>query len=234
MFQARVKQNCNSGIMATKKLLQGIPRHFEIALAVCGLIVVFPILVVSAVFIRLNSGGNVLFRQRRVGLNGKTFTLLKLRTMTVSQTGAMITAADDYRVTSVGKILRKSKIDELPEFWNVLRGDMSFVGPRPEVPEFVDLDDPIWQEILTHRPGITDPVTLRLRNEEQLLARVVDKERYYREVIQPYKLRGYANFIRDKSWKTDIRIVARTLKAVVLPTSVKPPSKEEMQWSFAE
>jgi lipopolysaccharide/colanic/teichoic acid biosynthesis glycosyltransferase len=234
MFQAHGKQDSNGGIMATKKLLRGIPRHFEIALAVCGLIVVFPILIVSAVFIRLNSRGNVLFRQKRVGLNGKSFTLFKLRTMAVSPNGSMITASDDNRVTPVGKLLRKSKIDELPELWNVIRGDMSFVGPRPEVPEFVDLDDPIWQEILTHRPGITDPVTLRLRNEEQLLARVVDKERYYREVIQPYKLRGYANFVRDKSWKTDIRIIGRTLRAVAFPQTVKPPSKEEMQWSFAE
>ena len=102
------------------------------------------------------------------------------------------------------------------------------------MPEFVDLDDSMWQEILSHKPGITDPVTLRLRNEEQLLAQVIDKERYYREVVQPYKLRGYANFIRDKSWKTDVRIIGRTLKAVVLPQTVKPPSKEEMQWSFAE
>ncbi len=234
MLQARGKQNSNGGIMATKKLLRGIPRHFEIAIAVCGLIVAVPVLLVVAVFIKLDSRGKVLFRQERIGLNGETFTLFKLRTMTVSQTGAMITAADDCRVTQVGKLLRKSKIDELPELWNVLRGDMSFVGPRPEVPEFVDFNDLLWREILTHRPGITDPVTLRLRNEEELLAQVADKEKYYREVIQPYKLRGYANFIRDKSWKTDIRIVARTLKAVVLPTSVKPPSKEEMQWSFAE
>ena len=220
--------------MATKILLRGIPRHFEIVLAVCGLIVAVPILLVVAVFIKLDSRGMVLFRQKRIGLNGETFTLFKLRTMAVSQTGGMITAANDCRVTPVGKLLRKSKIDELPELWNVLRGDMSFVGPRPEVPEFVDLNDLLWREILTHRPGITDPVTLRLRNEEQLLAQVVDKERYYREVIQPYKLRGYANFVRDKSWKTDIRILGRTLRAVAFPQTVKPPSKEEMQWSFAE
>ncbi len=220
--------------MGTKKLLRGIPRHFEIALAIGGLIVVAPVLIIFAVFIKANSRGQILFRQKRVGLNGETFTLFKLRTMAETEKGLMITSADDNRVTAIGKILRKSKIDELPELWNVLRGDMSFVGPRPEVPEFVYLDNPMWQEILSHKPGITDPVTLRLRNEEELLAQVIDKERYYREVVQPYKLRGYANFIRDKSWKTDIRIIGRTLKAVVLPQTVKPPSKEEMQWSFAE
>lgn len=221
-------------MMATKKLLRGIPRHFEVALAICGLIITVPVLLIAAVFIRLESRGQVLFRQKRIGMNGKTFTLFKLRTMALSKTGLMITAADDQRVTTIGRILRKSKIDELPELWNVLRGDMSFVGPRPEVPEFVDLNDPVWREILVHRPGITDPVTLRLRNEEQLLAQVSDRERYYREVIQPYKLRGYANFVRDKSWKTDIRIIGRTLKAVAFPQTVKTPSKEEMQWSFAE
>ena len=220
--------------MATKKLLRSIPRHFEIALAVFGLIVTIPFLFVFAVLIKLDSRGQILFRQKRVGLNGELFTLYKLRTMAASKPGPMITAEGDQRVTKIGKILRKTKIDELPELWNVLRGDMSFVGPRPEVPEYVDLDDPIWREILTHRPGITDPVTLRLRNEEHLLALVVDKERYYREVVQPYKLRGYANFIRTKSWKTDLRIIGRTLMAVAVPTSVKAPSREEMQWSIAE
>jgi len=169
-----------------------------------------------------------------MGMKGQEFVLFKLRTMSAAQKGPMITAADDQRVTKIGRILRKTKIDELPELWNVLRGDMSFVGPRPEVSEFVDLADPLWQEILEHRPGITDPVTLRLRNEEQLLARVANKERYYREVIQPYKLRGYTKFVREKSWKTDIRIIGRTLRAVAFPKTVKAPSKEEMQWSYAD
>ena len=221
--------------MNKKKILpRSIPRSCEICLAICGLIVLAPFLFLAALLIWLDSGGKVLFRQQRVGLNGKMFTLFKLRTMRPAKKGLMVTAADDMRVTRIGRLLRRAKIDELPELWNVIRGDMSFVGPRPEVIEFVDLADPVWQEILGHRPGITDPVTLRLRNEEQLLAQVIDKELYYREVIQPYKLRGYANFVRDKSWKTDIRIIARTLKAVFLPQTVKAPSKEELQFSFAE
>lgn len=213
---------------------QGLPRTIEIGLAVLGLTATAPILILLAVLIRLNSSGPVLFRQKRVGLNGRTFTLFKLRTMTSSQLGPMITAADDQRVTSFGRILRRYKVDELPELWNVVVGDMSFVGPRPEVPEFVDIEDPLWKDILSHRPGITDPVTLRLRNEEQLLAQVVDKERYYREVVQPYKKRGYANFVNNKSWKTDIRIIGRTLKAIALPRTVKQPTREEMQWSLAD
>lgn len=217
-----------------KRRRRGLPRTIEIALAVLGLSVAAPILGFLAVLIRLNSPGPFLFRQKRVGFRGEPFTLFKLRTMTVSQTGPMITAADDRRVTSLGKLLRRYKIDELPELWNVLVGDMSFVGPRPEVPEFVDAEDPVWKDILRHRPGITDPVTLRLRNEEQLLAQVVDKERYYREVVQPYKKRGYLNFVNNKSWRTDIRILGRTLKAIVLPQTIKQPTREEMQWSLAD
>ena len=220
--------------MTNKIRRQGLPRTIEIGLAVLGLAAAAPVLAFFAILIRLNSRGPVLFRQQRVGQKGEMFVLLKLRTMTVSKTGPLITAADDQRVTSLGKVLRRYKIDELPELWNVLRGDMSFVGPRPEVPEFVDLDDAAWQDILDHRPGITDPVTLRLRNEEQLLAQVVDKERYYREVVQPYKKRGYVNFVKHKSWKTDIRIIGRTLKAIALPQTVKQPTREEMQWSLAD
>jgi lipopolysaccharide/colanic/teichoic acid biosynthesis glycosyltransferase len=218
----------------TKHLRYGLPRGVEIALAIGGLIVVGPVIGVAAVLIVLNSRGPVFFRQKRMGMNGQEFVLFKLRTMGSAQKGPMITAADDQRVTKVGRMLRRAKIDELPELWNVLRGDMSFVGPRPEVSEFVDLNEPLWREILEHRPGITDPVTLRLRNEEQLLAKVADKERYYREVIQPYKVRGYIRFVRDKSWKTDIRIIGRTLRAVAFPKTVKAPSNEEMQWSFAD
>lgn len=217
-----------------KKQKRSIPRYFEIALASLGLVLITPLMIAATVLIKLSSRGPVFFRQERVGLNGMTFTMFKLRTMTVSDGGAKITAADDVRVTRFGKILRRTKVDELPELWNVLRGDMSFVGPRPEVPEFVDLADPQWLEILDHRPGITDPVTLRLRNEEKLLAKVTDREKYYREVIQPYKVRGYLRFVRDKTWKTDIRIVARTIWAVAFPATVKPPSKEELKWSFAE
>lgn len=191
-------------------------------------------LAVVALLIKLDSRGPVLFRQNRVGQNGKPFTMLKFRTMGNFCNGSLITAANDTRVTKVGRFLRRSKIDELPELWNVLKGDMSFVGPRPEVPEFVDLDDPLWQEVLEHRPGITDPVTLRLRNEEHLLANVADKELYYREVVQPYKLRGYARFVGDKSWKTDLRIIGRTLRAIAFPTTAILPTREEMQLSYSK
>jgi len=217
-----------------KNLRIGLPRTVEIILSLAGLSLSAPMLAVVALLIKLDSRGPVLFRQKRVGQNGKPFTMLKFRTMGNFCNGSLITAANDTRVTKVGRFLRRSKIDELPELWNVLKGDMSFVGPRPEVPEFVDPDDPLWQEVLEHRPGITDPVTLRLRNEEHLLANVADKELYYREVVQPYKLRGYARFVGDKSWKTDLRIIGRTLRAIAFPTTAILPTREEMQLSYSK
>lgn len=217
-----------------KNLRIGLPRTVEIILSMAGLSLAAPILAVVALLVKADSRGPILFRQERVGQNGRSFTMFKFRTMGNSCNGSLITAANDTRVTKVGRFLRLSKIDELPELWNVFKGDMSFVGPRPEVPEFVDLTDPLWQEVLEHRPGITDPVTLRLRNEEHLLANVADKELYYREVVQPYKLRGYARFVGDKSWKTDLRIIGRTLRAIAFPTTAILPTREEMQLSYSK
>lgn len=203
-------------------------------MSLIGLALSAPIMAAAAILIKLDSRGPVFFRQKRVGQSGKDFTIFKFRTMANASKGSLVTASNDKRVTSIGRFLRKSKIDELPELWNVFRGDMSFVGPRPEVPKFVDMSDPLWQFVLEHRPGITDPVTLRLRNEEQLLAKVSDTERYYLEVVQPYKLRGYARFISDKSWKTDLRIIGRTMRAIVFPTTAILPTREEMQLSFGK
>lgn len=203
-------------------------------MSLIGLALSAPIMAAAAILIKLDSRGPVFFRQKRVGQSGKDFTIFKFRTMANASKGSLVTASNDKRVTPIGRFLRKSKIDELPELWNVFRGDMSFVGPRPEVPKFVDMSDPLWQFVLEHRPGITDPVTLRLRNEEQLLAKVSDTERYYLEVVQPYKLRGYARFIGDKSWKTDLRIIGRTMRAIVFPTTAILPTREEMQLSFGK
>lgn len=213
---------------------RGLPRTAEVIMSLIGLALSAPIMAAAAILIKLDSRGPVFFRQKRVGQSGKDFTIFKFRTMANASKGSLVTASNDKRVTSIGRFLRKSKIDELPELWNVFRGDMSFVGPRPEVPKFVDMSDPLWQFVLEHRPGITDPVTLRLRNEEQLLAKVSDTERYYLEVVQPYKLRGYARFIGDKSWKTDLRIIGRTMRAIVFPTTAILPTREEMQLSFGK
>jgi lipopolysaccharide/colanic/teichoic acid biosynthesis glycosyltransferase len=142
---------------------------------------------------------------------------LKLRTMRHGVGGALVTAEGDARVTSVGRILRRTKLDELPELWNVLHGDMSLVGPRPEIPELVDVDEPVWRSVLSVRPGITHPVTIVLRNEEALLARVPgDRERYYRDVLQPWKLEGYVRYLQRRSPWTDLGVLLKTLWVTVV------------------
>jgi lipopolysaccharide/colanic/teichoic acid biosynthesis glycosyltransferase len=206
----------------------GIPRAAEICLALAGLVLLMPLFVVLAVGIKTSSHGPVLFRQKRIGRRGSEFVLYKLRSMQTDADGLKLTAQDDNRLTSVGKWLRRHKLDELPQLWNVFRGEMSLVGPRPEVAEYVDLKNPLWQEILSIRPGITDPVALRLRNEEQLLASVEDKEAFYTEILQPYKLRGWAEYARHKSLKADIQILFRTFKVILLPNTAPPPSREEL------
>ena len=191
------------------------------ALALGGLLALFPLFLLCAVLIRLSSPGAVFFRQRRVGVGGTAFTLYKFRTMSAAA-GLPVTAENDLRITRFGRFLRKTKLDELPELYNILRGDMAFVGPRPEVVELVDFENPLWREVLSVRPGITDPVTLEFRNEENLLAGVEDKLKFYREVIQPYKLEGYADYLKKKCLKNDLKIVARTFMVVLFPRTAPP------------
>ena len=178
--------------------------------------------------IATTSGGPVLFRQKRVGRHGRAFTLFKLRTMRVHTTGSQITAGGDIRVTRVGKLLRKTKIDELPELWNVLTGDMSLVGARPEVPQYVDLQNSEWCQVLKFRPGITDPVTIGLRNEESLLATVNDPDEFYLKVLQPYKLKGYVQYLNNRTWWKDVIVLFRTTVAVALPGKAVPPTLEQI------
>jgi lipopolysaccharide/colanic/teichoic acid biosynthesis glycosyltransferase len=203
---------------SSEALPGGIPRPVELVAAALGLAILAPVVAVTGVLVRISSRGPILFRQERVGRGGKNFVLYKLRTMRNGSEGPLVTAQGDDRVTPVGRMLRKTKLDELPQLWNVLRGDMSLVGPRPEVPRYVDLDDPLWREALRVRPGITDPVTLELRDEESVLASVDgDPERFYREELQPAKLREYVAYSKGRSWATDVEVLCRTLLAVLLP-----------------
>jgi len=195
----------------------GLPRWFEVLAAAGGLLVCAPLLALAALAVRVSSRGPVLFRQVRVGRGGRPFTMYKFRTMAAHGSGPQVTASGDPRVTGVGRWLRRLKLDELPELVNVLRGDMSLVGPRPEVPRYVDLADPLWQAALTVRPGITDPVTVRLRHEEELLAALgADPETHYREVLLPSKLRGYISYLERRTWWTDLRVLVETIWAVVM------------------
>jgi lipopolysaccharide/colanic/teichoic acid biosynthesis glycosyltransferase len=202
----------------TGSIRPGLPRAFEVPMAGVALIAAAPVILLASLAIALTSGLPVMFRQSRMGRNRRPFTLVKLRTMRTGRRGPGVTARGDVRITPVGKFLRRAKLDELPELWNVLKGDMSFVGPRPEVPEYVDLADPVWQELLLARPGLTDPVTLRLRDEESLMASAsVDPDRYYREVLLPEKLRGSLAYLHRRSWWSDLCILARTALVVVYP-----------------
>lgn len=207
----------------------GLPRWLEVVLAAGGLLVLSPLLAAAALAVKLSSPGPILFRQQRIGRDGRPFVLLKFRSMRRGE-GLAITAAGDQRITAVGRWLRKSKVDELPELWNVLVGEMSFVGPRPEVPRYVDLEDPLWRRVLSARPGLTDPVTLELRNEEALLATVEgDKDAFYRQVLLPYKLTGNAEYLAARTALSDLRMILATLLGVLRPSRLPPPSSRQIR-----
>ena len=202
---------------------KGIPRFVEASIAAISLVGLAPFILAAALAVALTSRGPVIFRQRRIGLKGHSFVLYKLRTMHDSSVGPQLTSTNDQRVTRVGKILRKTKLDELPELWNVIKGDMSLVGPRPEVPRYVDPANPQWAVVLLTRPGLTDPVTMRLRNEEELLQQVKgDREHFYLEVLQPLKLRGYVDYLQMRSWSSDVKILWHSALAVLVPGKVRP------------
>jgi len=205
-------------------LRPGLPRAFEVLLSLLGLAVAAPAILLAGAGIVLTSGFPVFFRQKRVGRGGRPFTLIKLRSMRVSRGGPQVTAQGDSRVTPFGRFLRRSKLDELPELWNVFKGDMSFVGPRPEVPELVDPANPLWQEILLARPGLTDPMTVRLRDEEALMAGVEgDREAFYRDTLQPLKLQGYCEYLRRRTFRSDMRVLWETVLAVLWPSRSGSP-----------
>lgn len=206
----------------------GLSRSIEIILAVTGLIAAFPLLIIAACLIALTTSRSIFFCQKRIGLNGRLFTMYKFRTMRIVHGGSLITAASDQRVTPFGRILRKTKIDELPELWNVVRGDMSFVGPRPEVPHFFDSNNSLWQKVITVKPGITDPMTLRMRNEEFFLAQVENKEEYYRTVLQPFKLRGYIAYLEKRTWSSDLIVIWQTISAIIVPHFIQRRSAESV------
>ena len=198
-------------------------------LSLGGLVVAAPVIALAGIGVALSSGLPIFFRQTRVGRHARPFTLIKLRTMGVERSGLKVTASDDARVTRVGRWLRRSKVDELPELWNILKGEMSFVGPRPEVPQYVDPENPAWKEVLLARPGLTDPVTLRFRNEELLMTRVEgDRDAFYRETLQPLKLEGYRAYLRRRSWRTDVGVIFQTLLAVLWPARSGSPAPSDL------
>lgn len=193
-------------------------RVFDTAVAGLGLVISSPLLLAAAVAIRLDSPGPVIFRQKRVGLNGAPFEILKFRTMRVDaeKVGAQLTVGADPRITKVGAFLRAWKIDELPQLANVVKGEMALVGPRPEVPRYVELYTPEQRGVLSVRPGITDPASIEFRNESELMAGQADPERYYREVIMPRKVQLNLAYLSRRSLGSDLGMLFATAKAVLL------------------
>jgi lipopolysaccharide/colanic/teichoic acid biosynthesis glycosyltransferase len=212
---------------------RGLPRAFEAIVCGVALVVAMPLLCVIGIGVALTSPGPVLFRQERVGRCGVRFTMFKFRTMRIGNCGPLVTAKADPRITAVGRFLRKTKLDEVPELWNVVRGDLSLVGPRPEAIPYVDLSDVAWQEVLSVRPGITDPMTLRLRNEEELLAAAgSNPETFYRDFLLPYKLHGYRDYLSRRTWWRDVAVICSTLLTIVIPARVPALSPEDIVSSF--
>lgn len=185
---------------------------FDRGAAFFGLVVLSPILLIVAILIRVNMpGGPVIFKQRRVGQYGRLFTMYKFRSMTVSHSGSSISVKGERRITPLGAVLRRYKLDELPELWNVLIGDMSFVGPRPDVPGYADKLEGNDRRILQLKPGITGPASLKYRNEEELLAEQDDPQRYNDEVLFPDKVRINIEYLDNWSFGYDIKIIIYTV-----------------------
>ena len=190
-------------------------RLFDMVCAALGLLVLSPVLLLCALLVGLTSPGGVLFRQERVGKDGVHFTICKFRSMRKDNAGLKISTSSDSRITPVGRVLRKTKLDELPQLWNVLKGDMSFVGPRPEVREYTDLYTPEQRQVLLVRPGITGLASIRYRNENDLLSASADPNRTYIEEVMPAKLALDLEYIPRACVSYDIKLILETLVTVV-------------------
>jgi lipopolysaccharide/colanic/teichoic acid biosynthesis glycosyltransferase len=190
--------------------------------AAAGLICLLPVFAGLALAVIVDNGPPVFFRQTRVGKNGRPFRIWKFRTMRVGSLGSVITAAGDGRITRVGAVLRRWKLDELPQLFNVLTGDMSLVGPRPEVAEYVRLEEPLWQAVLQVRPGITDLASLLYRNEEELLGAADDPNAFYRASVLPAKLFLNLAYLRSRCFRLDLRLILLTIWYSLHPDRFDP------------
>jgi len=194
-------------------------RLFDFAASAIGLLLLSPLLLVLALLVKATSAGPVLYRQERVGRGGRIFRIAKLRSMfeDSDKRGPLITSAKDSRVTPVGRLLRRLKLDELPQLWNVVKGEMSLVGPRPEVPQYVEFYSTAQRRVLTVRPGITDPASLVYRHEERVLAAQPDPDAYYRNVVLIDKLNMNLEYLDNVSFSYDLFLVLLTTGIVYFP-----------------
>ena len=194
-----------------------LKRTFDLVAATLSLLLLSPVLGLIAALIGLTSGPPIFFRQVRVGLDGRPFRIIKFRTMRTVEAGLPITGQDDGRITPIGRLLRRSKLDELPQLLNVMAGDMSIVGPRPELPQYVALYTEEQRKVLAVRPGLTDDASVLFRDEEQLLGQVPPetRERHYLEQVLPRKLDLNLGYIARAGFLCDLAIMLRTTGAVV-------------------
>jgi len=194
-----------------------VKRLFDLLSSLAGLIVLAPLLLAIALAVKLDSPGDIFFRQSRIGRCGRKFCMYKFRSMRsdAGNQGPLITRQGDPRITRVGKFLRRTKLDELPQLINILRGDMSLVGPRPEVSKYIDLYPPELRRIvLSVRPGLTDEASIEFRNEEALLARAADAEAEYVSKILPRKIDLYVHYVENRSFIGDLRILLLTVHSI--------------------
>ena len=189
-------------------------RVFDVIASAAALILGAPVMAAIACAVRVSSPGPILYRHTRIGKDYLEFDVLKFRTMRTGLVGANITSAGDPRITTVGRFLRQYKLDELPQLLNVLRGEMSIVGPRPEVEEYVSLMSE-YRSILSVRPGLTDPASLRYRHEQELLEAQDDPQRFYIDELLPEKVRLSKEYVETQSLIGDLVLIAQTLKGIV-------------------
>ncbi|HTB95616.1 MAG TPA: sugar transferase [Terracidiphilus sp.] len=196
-------------------------RCIDVLFAFCLLSLLSPLLLCCAVLIKLDSEGPVLFRQRRMGRDFRIFHLLKLRTMDTHRPGTAITLGADPRITRVGRFLRKYKVDELPQLWNILRGEMSLVGPRPVIPELTREFRAQYQRLLTVRPGLTDPAALKYYRECEILAVSANPMHHFKTVVTPDKLKLSEGYLQQATIWRDLRVMAQTAKAIIPHLSIQ-------------
>lgn len=188
-----------------------LKRIFDIVASFFGLLILSPLMLALSAFIKIFMPGPTFFRQQRFGKNGISFTIIKFRTMDLDHNGNHISIKGEERITSIGETLRRFKLDELPELWNVLKGDMSFVGPRPDMPLYAEKLQGDERLILKLRPGITGPATIKYSNEEELLSSVPDPQKYNDEILWPDKVKINLDYYHNRSFWGDIKIILQTI-----------------------
>lgn len=193
-----------------------IKRICDLTLSFIGIIILLPLFLAVFIFIKLDSPGPIIFKQKRVGLNGKSFYLYKFRTMLENrEKGIKLTSKHDSRITRIGRFLRKHKLDELPQLINIIKGEMSFVGPRPEVPNYVELFREDYNFILRIKPGVTDYASIEFRNESKLIENSKVAENVYIHKILPQKIKLYKKYIKERSFFLDLLIILKTISRLI-------------------